>query len=340
MTVAVTKVRQTTFLETVRGVGTLRAKETVEIRPETSGTISQIHVEDGQTVAAGDRLFSIDDSKLQAERAAAEAALEEAKARRRDARNSFERNKKLLKREVIAKDDFDAAKAKYEAVQAEVDRLEANAALIGERIEDTRIRAPVDGVLSELAVDVGDYVARGSLLVTLYTLDPLELAVTVPETHMGRVREGQPVDAMVDAYADERFEGTVRFVAPNVDERTREFLVKAVVDNPDLRLKPGAFATAAVTVAEREGRPAMPEKALVATREGYLVYVVEEATARERSVTVGQRRAGLAEVSEGLEGGETVVTAGQWRLSDGQAVTVQGSDGEGAAPGTDTSARQ
>ena len=168
----------------------------------------------------------------------------------------------------------------------------------------------------------------------------MEIAFTLPERFMGRVRSRQELAVRVSAYPDRRFEGEVYFVSPQVDESTRDFLVKATVKNAEGLLKPGAFGTAVVTLDVRERRLVIPEEALVATRTGYLVFVVEDQTARRRDVQIGLRQAGVVEIREGLEPGERVVRTGHMNLSDGTRVQfIEGNDelterehGSGAEP--------
>ncbi len=324
--VSVAQVQKETLEETVRGIGTLRAIEVVELRPEIAGTVVEILFEEGQEVKAEALLFTLDASKLQQEQAARRAELEAAQIRLSNAKRRFERFDSLSAG-AVSRDERDDVETFFQTAKADVDRLEAELARVAERLKDTRINAPFTGMISEHKVDVGDFVEVGDLMATLYRADELEVAFTVPERFMGRVKRGQPVEILVDAYPDHRFRADVTFVSPSVDERTRDFLVKAIVGNPERVLKPGAFATAVVTVATRENRPVIPESALVATRSGYIVFVVRDGTAYRRDVGIGLRKPGVAEIREGLAAGETVVTAGQMNLSDGVGVTVRAKDG-------------
>ncbi len=320
--VEVAEVRLDTLRETVRGIGTLRAAETVEIKPEVNGIIREIGFEEGGRVKKAQVLFAIDDEKLKHHLRARKAALEAARARLADAQRQFNRLRKLMKRSVATQDEFDKAQADFRAATADVERAEAEVELSKEQLDDTHIRAPFEGVISERSVDVGDYVNVGEHLATLYRVSQMEIAFTLPERFMGRVQGGQTVSVAVSAFPDRRFEGKVYFVSPHVDEVTRDFLVKAKVKNPEGLLKPGAFGTAEVTLKVREKRPVIPEESLVATRQGYIVFVVEDETAKRREVRIGLRETGTVEAREGLKAGERVVRAGQMNVSDGTPVRV------------------
>jgi membrane fusion protein (multidrug efflux system) len=318
--VDVAQVESSTFRETVRGIGTLEANSRVEIRPELDAIVREIRFREGQGVQQDEVLFVLDDSKLQEQLRERQKAADAAEATLAVAEKEFQRQDALRNRNVISQEAWDAAWERRRMAQAEVQRVQAAVALIRERIEDTHIVAPVNAVTSQQLVDVGDYVSTGDLLVTLYRQSPLEVAFRISERYQGRVEIGQKCELLVQAFPDQRFSAEVIFVSPRVAQPTRQMLIKASVDDPERRLKPGAFATVLLTVSIRENRPAVPEESLVATREGYAVFVVEEGVAKRRAVQVGFRKAGLAEIVQGVQAGETIVRAGHEKLTDGDQV--------------------
>jgi len=309
--VEVAHVRAKTLRETIRGIGTLRAAETVEIKPEIDGFIRDIPFEEGGEVLEGQLLFSIDDRKLTHQLTASKAALEAARVRLADAKRRLDRMQELLERGSADQDELDETETESRAAAAEVSRMEAEVELDEARLDDASLMAPFDGIISERSVDVGDYVKAGDHLATLYRVSRMEIAFTVPERFMGRVQCQQNVMVRVSAYPDRQFDGEVYFVSPQVDESTRDFLVKA-----------------AVTLDVREGQPVIPEEALVATREGYMIFVVEDQAAKSRDVRIGLREMGWVEIREGLELGEQVVRLGQMNLSDGTRIRVVQSNDE------------
>lgn len=309
-------VESRTLKETVRGIGTLRAKQTVEVRPETSGTIRSRLFREGEQVTAGDVLFELDIRKLRQQLAAAEAALESAEARKDDAERRMRQTERLFRDQVATEDDLEEARNNLRAARSEVRRLESEEALMQERLEDTRIKAPLTGIISEALVDPGDFVQAGEHLCTIYQTDVLEVDFSLPERHGGKVRVGQTVSLAVASHPDRTFTGEVIYVSPSISEQSRDFRVKAEVNNPSASLKPGAFATAVLTIGLREDRPVIPEEALVATREGYFVFVAgPDNKARRRKVTTGIRDPGVVEITSGLSPGEQVIRSGHMRLS-------------------------
>jgi len=331
--VSVQDVKPRTLRVTIRGIGTLRAREVVEVRPEISARVTEITFVEGDAVSPGDVLFRLDDRKLRRQEQAWQARLNAAEVRRDNAERRLARFEPLAETKAVSGDERDQVETELEAARAQVRELEADLERIRENLQDATIRAAFQGKMSERHVDVGDFVDVGEHLATLYGIAPLEVAFTVSERFMGLVREGQEVDLQVDAYPDDTFSGHVHYVSPAVAESTRDLTVKARIESTNGKLKPGAFASTVVTVETRADRPVVPERSLVATRTGYIVYVVEDGTARRRAVEIGVREPGIVEILDGVTIGERVVSKGHMNLSDGAPVALEADGGEGQGGG-------
>lgn len=326
--VDIVPVEPRTFHETVRGIGSLEAGETIEIRPELSGILEKIHVKEGEGVERGDRLFTLEGGAIQKRLDRQRRALDAAEARLEKVRSTHARLEALWKNRVIAEERWDEVQSELEVSRANVGRLRSAVEVVLEELENTFIRSPASGVLSEVLVDEGDFVRQGQRLVTLYMRSGMEAAFRVSGLHAGRVRVGQEARVQVGAYPDTTFSGRVSFVSPDMDPGTRDFLVKATVDQEEDLLKPGMFAGVSVVLDRREGSPSVPEETLVPTREGYSVFVLEEGHARKRSVKIGIREPGRVEILEGLEPGERVVRKGHLTLGDGDRVEIRRKAGD------------
>jgi membrane fusion protein (multidrug efflux system) len=307
--------------QTLTRVGSIRAIETVEVSSEVPGIVRQIHFDEGDEVEAGQLLFSLDDRKLKKQVAAQEAALEAARSRAQLATLMFERFDQLLAEDAAAEAERDKRKTERETAEADINRIQAEIALLKERLRDTKIRASIQGALSESMADPGDFVKAGRVLTVLYS-SGLEARFSVPEGYAARVAPGQTVELNVRAYPDETFQGTVTFISPGADEGTRTFLTKAKIEDPNGRLKSGMFATVDLILTTERDHPVIPAEALVATRDGYVVYVVEDHVARRHPVEIGLRRPGAVQIIEGLMEGQAIVLSGQMRLTDGTKVTL------------------
>ncbi len=330
--VQVETVRPRVFERIHRGVGTVRAAERVEIRPDAAGHVREIRFTRGTKVGKGDVLFVIDHAELEDRLAARRAELENLSVRLGKARRTRERVERAYGQGAATIEERDRVRSDVEGLEAEEQRLKSLIDLIGEQLRDTRVRAPLGGTMSDHRVDVGDFVSRGDLLATLFSDSALEVRFTLGQQAIVDARTGQSVRLTADTIAGGTFLGTVAYVAPSVDASTRQLPVVAVLDDPDGLLRPGVFVSVELISHVRRDVPSVPEEALIATREGYQVFVVKNGRARRREVEVGLRRPGLVEVRRGLDVGERVVRTGHMRLKDGQAVRVTRGPATATAP--------
>ncbi|RQD57569.1 MAG: efflux RND transporter periplasmic adaptor subunit [Desulfonatronovibrio sp. MSAO_Bac4] len=322
--VEIAPVASVTLRDTVRGIGSLRAIQDVEIKPESGGRIKAVHFQEGGYVSKSELLFEIEEVKHIQRLSTSRAALEETLARLENLRRNHERYSRLFESGVISENEFDRVRTEKESAEAQVRRLQAQVELAREELKDTAVRAPFSGFISRRLVEPGSFVTQGQRLATMYQTDPLEISFMVPERYLAGIGSGQEVITAVSAYPDEIFKGQVSFISPSVDESTRNFEVRAHIDNTDNRLRPGSFSSAEVIMGYRENTLVVPERSLVPTRDGYLVFVLDQDTleVESRDIITGLRRPGMVEIVKGLEQGELVVVAGHMNLSDGFKVRI------------------
>ena len=292
-------------------VGTLRADESVVVRPEIIGKISRIHFNEGQRVTAGAPLFSLDASVLGAD-------VNEARATLENARRANARVGQLADQQLISRSDADKARADLGVSQA---RLAATSA----QLAKTSIRAPFGGVIGLRDVSVGEVVSPGQALVNLVRLDPMEVDFSVPESELTRIATGQKVSVSVDAFAGELFDGEVAAIEPVIDANSRSVKLRARINNPGYKLRPGQFARVALGTAQQQGTALLlPEQALMQEGATRFVYTIVDGKAKRVEIKTGQRVPGKVEVVSGLRAGDQVITAGQTKpmMHDGMGVMV------------------
>ncbi|MCF8027555.1 MAG: efflux RND transporter periplasmic adaptor subunit [Desulfobacteraceae bacterium] len=314
------RVKTADLEEIIGGIGSIEAFQSVQVYPEVSGIIETVEFEEGARVEKGQLLFTIDDAKIRAELNARQAALEETRANLENARLVFQRRQRLYKQKLGTEEARDEARTRYQALSAQVKRIQAEIENIRETLKDTRIRAPFDGFAGAHHVDAGQLVDTETQLTSVVQADRLKIRFTVPERHMGRVRVGQQIRISVPAYPEEKFPGTIYFIDPQLDPGTRSLRIQAQADNPEDLLRPGGFASVELIAGTREGVLTIPEEALIPTRSGYMVFIIENGRARGREVKIGLRRPGIVEITSGLEEGETIVRAGHISLYEGAQV--------------------
>lgn len=287
-------------------VGSIRSDESVTVRSEIAGRIVRIGFDEGQAVASGQLLFALDDSVHRAE-------LGQARANHALARRTFDRATELFARNLVSQAERDQAAANFEVASATL-------ALAQARLDKTRILAPFAGVTGLRMVSPGGHVDAGQDLVNLEAMQKVKVDFRVDESALPALRIGQSLEVEVDAYPTEPFSAEVYAIEPRIADTTRSIALRARLPNPDGRLRPGQFARIRLAVGHRNDAIVIPEQAVFPRGERQFVYVVENGTARQREVGIGQRTPGNAEVLEGLGVGDTVVITGQQRLADGAPV--------------------
>ena len=287
-------------------VGSLRSGEAVMLSSEIAGRIAKIQFREGQPVAAGAPLFLLDDSIYRAEVAQARASL--ALSQR-----NHERALELFERKLISTRERDEAAARLDIDRATVQLAEA-------RLAKTRITAPFKGVVGLRSVSPGDYITPGQALAPLEQLQVLKADFRLSEAALSRIAVGQTLDLEVDAYPGQVFPGTVYAIDPGLAEDTRSIGVRARVPNDKGKLRPGLFARVRLVISERDDAILVPEQAIVPQGDKLFVYVIEDGKAALRPVRIGMRQAGRAEIVEGIQAGDVVITAGVQKIGPGAPV--------------------
>jgi membrane fusion protein (multidrug efflux system) len=295
-------------LDEASAVGTLRADESVVMRPEIAGRVAEIRFAEGQAVARGALLVRLDQSELAAVVASSRAQLkfEEQK---------LDRSEDLQKKGFISQQGLDDQKTSLARAKAKLAEDEA-------RLAKTEMRASFPGVAGLRQVSEGQYVAAGTDIARLDKIDQLKLDFRVPETYIARLKPGQPLKVAVDAYAGQAFNGTIYAIEPAIDEQTRTLLARARVGNAELKLRPGMFARVQLQLGVRENAVWIPEQAIVPKGQDTFVFRVNAGKAELVQVRTGSRKVGEVEILKGLAGGDMVVTEGTQRIGPGSSVMV------------------
>ena len=300
--------RPSTSSSDIHAIGSLQSDESVQIAPELAGRISEIAFREGEQVREGDVLIKFDDALVQAE-------IAEQEARYALVKSNLDRANQLAKTGNVTERARDEAIAAFEGNRATLDLAKV-------RLDKHIIRAPFAGVVGLRSASVGAFVGVGTAIVNLEKIDALKVDFSIPELHLGDISVGQKVRVAVDALPNKVFEGTIYAINPMVDVNGRALRIRARLPNVDGTLRPGLFARLTVEGPTKQNVVVVPESAIVPQGSDSFVYRVENGTAVQVKVRLGQRRAGFATVLEGLEPDAIVVTAGQQRLRNGARVEV------------------
>ncbi len=300
MPVEVSPAIRDTVVDAIAATGQIEAVQSIELRPEVQGRITEILVREGEEVDAGTALFKVDDAELKAQ-------VVQADADRQMARQALERTKQLIAQKASSASDLEQAQAKSQGADANYDLLKT-------RLDRTVVRAPFAGVVGRRLVSIGTFVSNQTPLTSLQSVNPQHASFQVPERYADRLRKGQLVSFQVAALPGKNFSGEVVFVDPVVEVPARTILIKARVPNPEHRLQAGMFLEARLATDIRPNAVIVPEDALLPMQGATFVWVVKDGKANQRQVTVGVRTAGWAEVRSGVEAGDQVVVGGLERL--------------------------
>lgn len=329
--VEVAKVEAAKLTDDNQSVGSLRSRQSVVLRPEVSGRITQLNFRDGDRVKKGQVLVQFDDQLPQAQVQQALAELSIAQA-------NFKRNQELVEQNFISRRTVDESAANLQVAEAKLALARATAARL-------KLVAPFDGLAGIRSVNMGDYLKDGADIVNIEDIEAIYVDYRLPERFQSKVRRGQTAAIELDALPGRKFTATVQAVDPLIEPNGRSVGVRACIDKRRMQLRPGMFARVNTLFGVRDNARVVPEEAIVPQGgKQFVIKLVDGPDGQSRisqrmEVKVGLRSPGKVEILEGLEIGDTVVVAGQQRLQrDGTAVRVvdlsAGGRQGGGAPGS------
>lgn len=309
------------FDETV-AIGTLQSQESVDVSSSVTERVESLHFDDGQEVKKGQLLAQLASEEEDAAIKMVEAELEEEK-------REVARLEILSQRDAVAEVTLDERRTRSQIAIARLARMQA-------MLDDRSIVAPFDGIVGLRRISPGAMAEPGTIITTIDQIDPMKLDFRVPEVFLTELKTGTALQAESAAFSGETFEATVSTVDSRIDPVTRSVSVRALIPNPDKRLRPGMLMTVDLKRNVREAL-VIPERAIVPVGATQSVFVVNDGTVSLVEITPGTRTPGYVEVIDGLAEGSQIVTDGVLSLQDGSAVSIEGQF-EGATPAFDPTA--
>jgi RND family efflux transporter MFP subunit len=310
----------------------------VEVRPQATGTVQQIHFKEGQDIKAGQPLFKLDASDAEAQLAKAMALDRQYRAQIDDAQRDVDRTRKLAAAKFYSSSAVDTSLSKLGALQAQQQSAAADIQNAKTALGRTRLLAPISGVAGTVSVHIGSLAQTGSTnapLVTLMQIDPIAAEFTLPEQYLAEVlaaRAASQVHVSLDLGGGKSADGTLVFVNNTVNIDTGTITVKAEFPNPAKTLWPGAFVRLVVDAGTRPNSIALPPQAVLEGPKGRFVYLVgTDGKVTPQPVTLVRLQDQLA-VVEGLKGGEQLVAEGGQNLKANDLIKAVPSGTTAAAP--------
>ena len=293
---------------TYTGTAPVEAFADATVIAKVGGEVRSIHVEEGDDVKAGQILARLDGDRLRLEQQQTEANL-------RKLQRDYERNVDLNERGLISEGDF-------ERIRFEMEALKATNDLAKLQLSYADIRAPIDGVISERFIKVGNMLELEAATFQVTSLEPLVSYLHVPEREFRRIEAGQDAALIIDALGGAVFPGTVARVSPIVDPATGTFKITIEVSDESRKLKPGMFARVAIVHDMHADALQVPRSALIDEVGTISLFVVEDDIAHQREVQIGFSSEGRVEITAGLNDSDQFVAVGQSGLKEGSKVTI------------------
>ena len=298
------------------------ANREANMRSETAGRVVAVMVEVGDRVDEGQVLLRLDVGRPASAVQAAEAAVAQSEARLDQAKRELQRTRKLVETGGLPEQRLDDAEDSVRLASAARDAALAETRLARRGLTEAVIRAPFSGTIVERSVEVGEFLSPGSPLLTLADTSLLKARVLLDPREALDIAVGAPASVSVFARPGEEFSGKVARVGEVIDPRTRRLPVEIELDPHDGRLRPGLVARFSVQTGEPRMVMRVPLDGIFERFGTQNVYVIDDGVARRRVITLGQIRAGHAEVLDGIIEGDVVVSDGITRVVDGSEVLI------------------
>jgi len=316
---------------------TLEAKRTVEVYSKGTGLVEQMNFEEGDRVVKDQLLVKLDEREVlneynQAKLAIqqAEIALQQAKVRKEQAASDYERNKQLLRENLVSQQEYDRTELDDKYAQLTLDDSEYALRVARERyeaakiqLENTEIRAPITGIVSARAVELGQMIRANDPVSTLTDMEHLLARVHIPETDIQRISSGQAARVEAESLPGRQFRGSVTLISPVIDSETGTGKVTIEITDRTGNLKPGMFVNAYLTTSVHENVVKILRKAVWHEKEEDWVFIVRpDNTVEKRRIETGYTEEDWVEITNGVNEKELVVTVGQDSLDEGFPVKV------------------
>ncbi len=280
----------------------------VTVAAEQAGRIIKLYIDQGDTVEADASLLQIDDRPWRTSLQRAELAL-------RDAQRDVERVRELHRSGAISQSERDAAETRFETTQLALEEAQI-------QLERCTPTAPLGGIVENRWVSTGEYVHPGQQLFRLLNTDRIKIVFDVPERDVGNLRLREPYEFTLDPFADQVFEGVMRFIAAAANPANNAFRAELWIDNPEGRFRSGMIARVRLKRRLLDDAIVLPLQAVVPMAGQHIVYVVEADHAVRRIVKLDSIIDGKAVIENGISQGDTVILDGNRAVLDGTPVTI------------------
>jgi membrane fusion protein, multidrug efflux system len=302
------KIKNERLNNDLRLTGSLVANESVVLKSEVSARVERINFAEGQKVKKGQLLVQLNDSEINAE-------IDKLSFTRKLNQNNENRQKQLLAKEAISKEEYETALTTLNTTLADIKVKEVQK-------QKHQIRAPFDGIIGLRNVSQGSYISSADALVTVYSINPIKIDFSIPGKYSALVNPKDKINFTVDSYEGQVFQGEIYAVEPQVDPKTRSIQARAKSQNKENKLLPGQFAKINLTLDTFNDAIMIPTEAVIPELNGKKVFIFVDGKVESRSIETGIRTADRIQVTSGLKADDILLTSGILQLKQGMEVDI------------------
>lgn len=301
-------VAPTSFQNKITATGTVLPNEEVELKSEISGRVTNIQFQEGSQVKKGQLLLTVNAQEMQAQ-------LQKLQANQKLYRDMEQRQRTLLEKDYISKQEYDQARNQLATATADIQALQASLA-------KAYIRAPFDGIIGLRQVSEGSYITANTLIAQIVDISPVKIEFAVPGRYSQMIKAGDKVSFTAEG-SPTVYEANIYAIEPIIDPATRTMQVRALYDNQNKEIKPGAFVKVDLGLQQQEEALLIPTESIIPEATGHKVFLAKGGKAVPQMVKIGQRSETMIQILDGLAPGDTIIQSGVLQARPGADLTIR-----------------
>jgi len=308
----------------IHATGTVSPNHETYIGPKVSGRIEGFFADEGDFVTKGNRLLMLEQVRFNLAHTQAKAAYTESTAHLKNCTLKLDPKKDLFEKGVVNREALDDMLTEVELARARADTAQSLLATADEDLKDSVLYAPFSGFIVERRMNTGEIFSTLSNQYVFHIVDTgtVKVEMNIFETKKQFLKKGEKVSVTVDAIPGEIFHGMITVVNPLIDSASRKFLVKIEIPNPEFILESGMFSRIQIPEEQKESTILVPAKAVIERNDKKVLFLVENKTAKERSIKIGLVTSDIVEVLDGVAEGEAVIVEGLYAVKDGTSLII------------------
>lgn len=301
-------VSPTAYQNKITTTGTVLPNEEVELRSEIAGRVTGINFEEGNRVQKGQLLLTVNDEEMRAQ-------LQKLQSNQKLYRDMEERQRTLLEKDYISKQEYDQVSNQLATATADIQALKASLA-------KAYVRAPFDGIIGLRQVSEGSYVSATTPIARIVDISPVKIDFSVPGRYSSQVKEGAEITFSSEG-SPELYKAKVYAIQPNIDPATRTLQVRALFNNNNQEVRPGAFVKVELALEEMDEAILVPTEAIIPEATGHKVFLSKSGKAVPQMVKIGQRSETMIQITEGIAPGDTIIRSGILQVRPGSDLSIR-----------------